>query len=165
MATDGRLFLSHIRSCPRLNNVNDEKGAFAARQAALDDESIFGVIVSHVADSRELLVCDDLGDEWADFIGVNDESQPKTLSFYHAKHGDLTLGASGLHVVVSQAIKNLGRMNASDEEIVAKLDSLTACIMLLHPTPYSRGTLRFVREKTRLELGRFFEHVKQALAQ
>jgi hypothetical protein len=40
-------------------------------------------------------------------------------------------------------------------------DSLTACIMLLHPTPYSRGTLRFVREKTRLDLGRFFEHVKQ----
>jgi hypothetical protein len=32
-------------------------------------------------------------------------------------------------------------------------DSLTACIMLLHPTPYSGGTLRFVREKTRLELG------------
>jgi hypothetical protein len=67
-------------------------------------------------------VCDDLGDEWADFIGVNDESQPKTLSFYHAKHGDLTLGASALHVVVSQAIKNLGRMNASDEEIAAKLE-------------------------------------------
>ena len=35
-------------------------------------------------------------------------------------------------------------------------DSLTACIMLLHPTPYSRGTLRFAREKTRLDLGRFF---------
>jgi hypothetical protein len=120
--TDGRLFLSHIRSCPDLNNVNDEKGAFAAGQAAFDGDSIFGVIVSHVADSREFLVCDDLGDEWADFIGVNDESQPKTLSFYHAKHGDLTLGASGLHVVVSQAIKNLGRMNASDEEIAAKLE-------------------------------------------
>jgi dienelactone hydrolase len=40
-------------------------------------------------------------------------------------------------------------------------DSLTACSMLLHPTPYSRGTLRFVTEKTRLELGRFFEHVKE----
>jgi len=120
--TDGRLFLSHIRSCPNLNNAIDEKGAFAARQAAFDPESIFGVIVSHVAASREVLVCDDLGDEWADFIGVNDESQPKTLSFYHAKHGDLTLGASALHAVVSQAIKNLGRMNASDEEIAAKLE-------------------------------------------
>jgi hypothetical protein len=119
--TDGRLFLSHIRSCPNLNNVNDEKGAFAARQAAFDPESIFGVIVSHLADSREILVCDDLGDEWADFIGVNDESQPNTLSFYHAKHGGVTLGASALHAVVSQAIKNLGRMNASDKEIDAKV--------------------------------------------
>lgn len=119
--TDGRLFLSHIRACSYLNTVNDEKGAFAAGQIAFAAESAFGVIVNHVADSRELLVCDDLGDEWADFIGVNDESQPKTLSFYHAKHGDRTLGASALHVVVSQANKNLGRMNASDEEIAAKL--------------------------------------------
>lgn len=110
--TDGRLFLSHIRSCSNLNTVNDEKGGFVAGQIAFAAESAFGVIVNHVADSQELLVCDDLGDEWADFIGLNDESQPKTLSFYHAKHGGLTLGASALHVVFSQANKNLGRMNA-----------------------------------------------------
>ena len=90
--TDGRLFLSHIRACSNLNTVNDEKGAFAAGQIAFAAESAFGVIVNHVADSRELLVCDDLGDEWAIRIGVNDESQPKTLSFYHEKHGDLYIG-------------------------------------------------------------------------
>jgi hypothetical protein len=90
-------------------------------KARFDANSTFGVIVNHIADG-ELLVCDDLGDEWADFIGVDDDSQPKTLSFYHAKHDDLTLGASALHVVVSQANKNLGRMNASDDEIAAKRD-------------------------------------------
>jgi hypothetical protein len=119
--TDGRSFLSHIRSCASLNTVTDEKGAFARGQAAFDVDSAFGVIVNHIAD-RELLVCDDLGDEWADFVGVNDESLPKTLSFYHAKHSEPTLGASALHVVVSQAIKNLGRLNASDDEITSKLD-------------------------------------------
>jgi hypothetical protein len=37
---------------------------------------------------------------------------PRTpsISFYHAKHGPLSLGASPFHVSVSQAEKNLGRL-------------------------------------------------------
>lgn len=124
--TDGRSFLSHIRSCAQLNTVTDEKGTFAAGQAVFGTDSVFGVIVDHIADRRELLVCDDLGDEWADFIGVDDDSQPKMFSFYHAKHGTLTLGASALHIAVSQAIKNLGRLNPSDDEIETKLDKWEA---------------------------------------
>ena len=120
--TDGRSFLLHIRSYAQLNAVTSEKGMFADRQASFDADSVFGVVVDHIADRRELLVCDDLGDEWADFIGVNDDSQPKTFSFYHAKHGAATLGASSLHVAVSQAIKNLGRLNPSDDEIATKID-------------------------------------------
>jgi hypothetical protein len=119
--TDGRSFLLHIRSYAQLNAVTSEKGMFADRQAAFDADSVFGVVVDHIADRRELLVCDDLGDEWADFIGVNDDSQPKTFSFYHAKHGAATLGASSLHIAVSQAIKNLGRLNPADDEIAAKI--------------------------------------------
>ncbi len=124
--TDGRSFLLHIRSYAQLNPVTSEKGVFADRQAAFDADSVFGVVVDHVADRGELLVCDDLGDEWADFIGVNDISQPKTFSFYHAKHGAATLGASSLHVAVSQAIKNLGRLNPSDDEIATKIDKWEA---------------------------------------
>jgi hypothetical protein len=118
--TDGRSFLGHVQSCAQLNTVTDEKGAFAAGQTAFDRDSVFGVIVERIAE--EVLVCDDLGDEWADFIGINDDSQPKTFSFYHAKHGALTLGASALHIAVSQAIKNLGRLNPSDEEIATKME-------------------------------------------
>src|SRR5258708_3835207 len=124
--TDCPSFLLHIRSYAQLNAVTSEKGTFADRQAAFDADSVFGVVVDHIADRRELLVCDDLGDEWADFIGVNDDSQPKTFSFYHAKHGAATLGASSLHVAVSQAIKNLGRLNPSDDEIATKIDKWEA---------------------------------------
>lgn len=119
--TDGRSFLAHIRPCIQLNAVTSEKGAYAAGQNIFDADSVFGAIVDHIADRQELLVCDDLGDEWADFIGINDDSQPKTLSFYHAKHGARTLGASALHVAVSQATKNLGRLNPSNDEIAAKM--------------------------------------------
>jgi hypothetical protein len=75
-----------------------------------------------VAEDDEILVCDDLGDEWADFIGIDARSQPQMISFYHAKHGDVSLSASAFHVAVSQAIKNLGHMNLTDAAIEGKTD-------------------------------------------
>ena len=118
---DGIHFLSYLKTDPRLNAVTSEKGGFTALHTAFDPDSIFGVITAHIAAQDEILVCDDLGDEWADFIGINASSQPKTISFYHAKHDGLTLGASALHVLVSQAIKNLGRINLAAEAIDDKL--------------------------------------------
>jgi hypothetical protein len=105
----------------RLNAATSEKGGFSALQTAFDPDSVFGVVADHIAARDEILICDDLGDEWADFIGINASSQPKTISFYHAKHGALSLSASALHVAVSQATKNLGRINLAAEAIDAKL--------------------------------------------
>ena len=119
--TDGRMFLSHIQICRQLNDVTTEKGAFIVEQTTFDRNSIFGVIVNHIADNGELLACDDLGIEWADFVGINGTSKPKTFSFYHAKYGPITLGASSLHAAVSQAMKNLGHLNSSTDEIDAKI--------------------------------------------
>jgi hypothetical protein len=122
---DGALFLSYLKTDPRLNATTSEKGGFSALHTAFEPDSVFGVVVDHIAAGDEILICDDLGDEWADFIGINASSQPKTISFYHAKHDDLTLGASALHIVVSQAIKNLGRINLAAEAIEAKLPRWT----------------------------------------
>jgi hypothetical protein len=83
---------------------------------------VFGIVVDAIAANEEVLVCDDLTDEWADFIGISAAGQPKTISFYHAKHGALSLGASPFHIAVSQAMKNLGRMALSEEALPAKLD-------------------------------------------
>jgi hypothetical protein len=124
--TDGRRFLSYLRSEAGLSAATSEKGNFSAGHTAFDPDSVFRIIVDGIAQQDELLICDDLGDEWADFVGVNGHSQPKTISFYHAKHGVRSLGASGLHVAVSQAIKNLGRMNLASEEIEAKLPKWTS---------------------------------------
>jgi hypothetical protein len=118
---DGTHFLSYLRTDQQLNAATSEKGGFTALHTAFDPDSVFGVVADRIVAQDEILICDDLGDEWADFIGINAGSQPKTISFYHAKHDDLTLGASALHVAVSQAIKNLGRINLAAEAIGAKL--------------------------------------------
>jgi hypothetical protein len=102
--------LRYLKAEARLAPATDEKGGFTALQTAFDADSVFGIVVDGVASGDDTLVCDDLGDEWADFIGLNCRGDVPILSFYHAKHGHLSLGASPFHVAVSQAIKNLGRL-------------------------------------------------------
>ncbi|TFI57721.1 hypothetical protein E2493_13630 [Sphingomonas parva] len=110
MAEGGDVLLRYLVTNADLENVTDEKGTFAQGQTAFDADSTFGAIVASVADGDEILVCDDLGDEWADFIGLDNRASPPRISFYHGKHGPLSLGASPFHVSVSQAQKNLERM-------------------------------------------------------
>ncbi|MGO7371734.1 hypothetical protein AB9E19_13235 [Rhizobium leguminosarum] len=118
----GESFLRYFTASAPLAAVTSEKGAFTAAQTAFDATSSFGAIVGHIAAADSILLCDDLGDEWADFIGIKDDAGLTQISFYHAKHGALSLGASPFHVSVSQAIKNLGNMTFPEERLAAKLE-------------------------------------------
>ncbi len=118
----GESFLRYFSASASLNPVTSEKGEFAAGQITFDATSSFGAIVDQIASADPILLCDDLGDEWADFIGVTDDAGLTQISFYHAKHGALSLGASPFHVSVSQAIKNLGNMTFPEERLAAKLE-------------------------------------------
>ena len=118
--TDGTVFLSYIKTDSQLSTATNEKGTFTNTHITFDADSVFGVLVGRIAATDEVLVCDDLGDEWADFIGIDASRQPKTISFYHAKYDVPSLGASPLQIVVSQAIKNLSRINLAENDIVAK---------------------------------------------
>jgi hypothetical protein len=114
-------FLQYLHPQTALADVKSEKGTFSAAHTAFDVDSTFGVIVNHVAANDQILICDDLGNEWADFIGVKTENGLTQVSFYHGKHGDLSLGASAFHVSVGQAIKNLGNMTFPAERLPAKV--------------------------------------------
>lgn len=118
----GESFLRYFTASAPLAAVTSEKGAFTAAQIAFDVTSSFGAIVDHIAAADPILLCDDLGDEWADFIGITDDAGLTQISFYHAKHGALSLGASPFHVSVAQAIKNLGNMTFPEERLAAKLE-------------------------------------------
>lgn len=119
--TGGGNFLRYLQVNALLENVTSEKGAFVAQQVAFDALSTFGVIVANAAADDNVLVCDDLDDEWADFIGLNTTSVPLRITFYHAKHGALSLGAGPFHIAVSQAIKNLGRLALSQDRLPGKI--------------------------------------------
>jgi len=118
----GAEFLRHLQPRAELSAATDEKGTFINGQASFNADSVFGIIADSLA-ADDILICDDLGDEWADFIGVSTLTSPAVVSFYHAKHGARSLSASAFHEAVGQGIKNLGRLSLSGEEMAAKYAS------------------------------------------
>jgi hypothetical protein len=115
----GDVFLRHLRVEPLLATATSEKGAFSAGQTAFANGSVFCVVANTIA-ADDVLICDDLGDEWADFIGVSTDALSPAISFYHAKAGDPSLSASAFHDAVGQGIKNLGRLSLAGEAMAAK---------------------------------------------
>ncbi|HFF9833912.1 hypothetical protein V6280_04335 [Serratia marcescens] len=111
LVNGGTQFLGYLFGNAELALVTDEKGTFTPAHVTFDPDSTFGAVLSTIAPEDNVIVCDDLGDEWADFIGFRTDPISPRITFYHAKHGELTLGAGAFHVSVSQAIKNLGNLN------------------------------------------------------
>ncbi|MGO7265423.1 MULTISPECIES: hypothetical protein [Rhizobium] len=122
----GEDLLRYMHPEPTLAASVDEKGNFTPAQTSFDANTTFGVIERTIGAHDQILICDDLTDEWADFIGVQTLNGVTHVNFYHGKHGKLSLGASGFHVSVSQAIKNLGNMTFPPDRMAAKIASWSA---------------------------------------
>jgi hypothetical protein len=113
---------NHIETLDTLSNVTSEKG-IQSLNGEFSQNSIFGVWDQMSrGKANSLLVCDDGQTEWADFIHFEGGSD-SNLEFVHMKHSDLTSGASDFHVVISQAIKNLGELFRSSDHYVDRLTS------------------------------------------
>jgi hypothetical protein len=112
----------------RLGEITDEKGKKTlSRHSGWDPQSLFGLIDNAGSGTEmedhfrkpDLLVCDDMSAESADFIFVNLplEGRVGRVVFVHAKaepHRRL-YSASGLMVVCGQAVKNLKFLSVFDE--------------------------------------------------
>jgi len=111
--------LSVLKPNASLSTIGTEKGVFSAASTEFDRNSIFGFIENHYFDECDYIICDDLGDEWADYISIKDYDN---IRFYHAKSDTLALSASKFHEVVAQAQKNLGNIFATDVMLHRKSD-------------------------------------------
>jgi hypothetical protein len=107
-----------LRAHPLLDAASSEKGdPYPATATSFSPDSIFGIVESSISIDDVYLWCCDLGDEWADYIGVGSGR----VTFYHCKHGTPTTGASDFQVVVGQALKNLSRVKFRRSEVEQKL--------------------------------------------
>lgn len=75
------------------------------------------------ANIGESIVCDDLGDEWADHICIKGD----TISFVHSKWKQrLSLSAANFQDVIGQALKNIGNLQLNGNRIDNKRKSFKA---------------------------------------
>jgi superfamily II DNA or RNA helicase len=119
VASDRFDLLRVLQAVPQLAAIASEKGdpgSVVGNGAGWAAGSLFHFIDTLGADTTlatdlatvELLVCDDLSTELADFIGL-DQERRRVIAF-HAKAFPVakSLSASALHEVTAQALKNLG---------------------------------------------------------
>lgn len=109
-------FIEAFNGRTELNAVTSEKGTFTNASTAFTANSIFNFVESRVIHDADFAFLDDLGNEWADFIKL----KASTLTFIHAKFGDSQFSASSFHDVVGQALKNIGNMTPSNEQLDTK---------------------------------------------
>lgn len=111
-----RIFDAHRE----LVGLTEEKDV---RANGFGSNGIFRFVEDSLIPIDAALVCDDLGDEWADYVAIDPGGVSPRLSFIHCKHGDVTTSASALHVPIGQALKNLSRMHRGFEAFEEKLDA------------------------------------------
>lgn len=108
-------------------NCSNEKGInnkINKNDTEFNSKTLFGIVENNLWDKQGHLICDDLGDEWADHISL----KPSTLNnknpqieFFLSKHGDDTTSASKFHDVIGQANKNIGNIYFDIDSINKKI--------------------------------------------
>lgn len=103
-------FLDVFEPLDELATVTSEKGRLTSTSTEFEEGSEFRLIENRYANQYDYFICDDLGTEWADHIGISHEE----ISFFASKYHNLPpidpsskISISNLHIVVAQAQKNL----------------------------------------------------------
>jgi hypothetical protein len=93
--------------------VSEKEKLHDASLTRFPDESLFRAVEDNYCNGHDIVICDDMNDEWADHIAIDKSSATPSITFVHSKFTKKdTYGASAFHEVVAQALKNIGRTQA-----------------------------------------------------
>lgn len=134
----GRLVLDLVTPVAELGAVTSEKGVPSGAHKTWQQGSLFRLIDDVLTQKHvnsvfgrpfPALVCDDLGTEGGDFIGVDDDPQNARAVFVVAKHkpGKPGVSAADFYDVCGQGVKNLAFLKSDGEDLPgsdAKFDQL-----------------------------------------
>jgi hypothetical protein len=107
-----------FRTFNEIKDITSEKGVFEPTSEVFSENSLFHFIYNKLPDNQtEYLFCDDLGDEWADFIEIKKDK----ICLFHAKYkkGE-GLSAANFQDVIGQALKNLGNAIPTEDRLQTK---------------------------------------------
>lgn len=87
-------------------------------------DSLFRAVEDEYCHEHDIIICDDMNDEWADHIAINSSNSTPSISFIHSKFTKKeTYGASAFHEVVAQSLKNIGRTQSEKNLYKIKYDN------------------------------------------
>jgi len=107
-----KIFIPH----PEIPGITSEKGSFTVAQANFENGSLFRFVEDKFLNQFEYFICDDLGREWADHIGINEDK----ITLFHSKFNDTIFSATAFQDIVGQAQKNLGNISPQDYQLASK---------------------------------------------
>lgn len=110
------IFLDLFKDYPELRTTNSEKGKLKATNIMFPKGSLFRFVEDQFCKEGTIMVCDDLGTEWADHIRIGSSS----VALFAAKHKKPCFSASAFQEVVGQAQKNLGTFFPLDTQWKSK---------------------------------------------
>lgn len=124
MAKDIEAIKATLKPLNDLITSSSEKGDnYTVNDTKFHQNCVFRIVEDEFAGST-CLVCDDLGNEWADHIAINGD----TISFIHSKSnnqaGKTSLSASHFQDAIGQALKNIGYLNPTDAFLTTKRQNL-----------------------------------------
>lgn len=106
------------------NVVSEKEKPHAANLTRFPDDSLFRKVEDQYCAPHNIVICDDMNDEWSDHIAIDSVSSTPSISFIHSKFTKKdTYGASAFHDVVAQALKNIGRTQAEKKLFKNKYDN------------------------------------------
>lgn len=97
------LFEKDKKLSKRLGEKDYKRNRLTNESTEFPRSSLFRYIEEKYKTDKTIMVCDDLGTEWADHIRIGEDS----VALFAAKHNELGFSASAFQEVVSQAQKNL----------------------------------------------------------
>jgi len=107
------------------NGIGSEKEKpHTANLTRFPANSLFRKVEDQYCTPHNIVICDDMNDEWSDHIAIDSNSAIPSISFIHSKFTKKdTYGASAFHDVVAQALKNIGRTQAEKQLFKNKYDN------------------------------------------
>ncbi len=109
-------FVKIFETHSELNYTKSEKGETNANSCKFRKDSVFDVVENKYRDNFKFFICDDMGKEWADHIGVTDD----LVALYHSKSKKSLFSASAFHDVIGQTQKNYGVLTPTDGQLSNK---------------------------------------------
>nr|WP_234473010.1 hypothetical protein [Erwinia sp. S63] len=145
---------SYDFSSVRSEKEKDDKQSYPANIKRFPVRSLFRRVENIYSNKGVIVICDDMNDEWADHIVLDITSGNPSIKFIHAKYiKKESYGASKFHEVISQALKNIGRLHSPKELYLDKYDNewssnyLQTQISRIRPSCTSRDDIKLALDK------------------